>query len=224
MVNRNTKIIISTILLGCLVMAFVDAVLQPGYVMKSMIKIIFFLVIPYLVSLKVKQISFKPLFDFHHKGLRQSFILGIGIFLLILGGYFLVRLFYPFDSITAILISDVGVNQDNFLWVASYIAICNAFLEEFFFRGFAFLLLLPLIGRKKSYLFSSITFALYHVAIMKGWFSPVLFILAILGLMIGGCIFNYLDEKNGTIFQSWMVHMFANLAINTVGMILFGMI
>lgn len=59
---------------------------------------------------------------------------------------------------------------------------------------------------------------------MKGWFSPVLFILAILGLMIGGCIFNYLDEKNGTIFQSWMVHMFANLAINTVGMILFGMI
>ena len=44
------------------------------------------------------------------------------------------------------------------------------------------------------------------------------------GLIAGGCIFDYLNEKNGNIYSSWFVHMFANFAINTVGMILFGVI
>ena len=44
------------------------------------------------------------------------------------------------------------------------------------------------------------------------------------GLIVGGCIFNYLNEKNDNIYPSWFVHMFANFAINTVGFILFGIL
>ena len=40
------------------------------------------------------------------------------------------------------------------------------------------------------------------------------------GLVIGGVIFNWLNEKLDTIYCSWLTHMFANFAINTIGFIL----
>ena len=39
-------------------------------------------------------------------------------------------------------------------------------------------------------------------------------------LVIGGMIFNWLNEKLDTIYCSWLTHMFANFAINTIGFIL----
>ena len=35
---------------------------------------------------------------------------------------------------------------------------------------------------------------------------------------------DYLNERCENIYMSWLVHMFANFAINTVGCILFGII
>ena len=64
----------------------------------------------------------------------------------------------------------------------------------------------------------------YHTAMMIGWFSISLFILLLLSLIIAGFIFNYLNERNNNIYSSWMVHMFANFAINTIGFILFGIL
>ena len=75
-------------------------------------------------------------------------------------------------------------------------------------------------SRRFAYLFSAGLFAMYHAAMMIGWFSPLLYGLAMLGLTAGGIIFNWLNEKQGTIYVSWLVHMFANFAINTVGFIL----
>jgi hypothetical protein len=37
-------------------------------------------------------------------------------------------------------------------------------------------------------------------------------------------IFNILNEKSENIYASWLSHMFANFAINTIGFILFGII
>ena len=67
-------------------------------------------------------------------------------------------------------------------------------------------------------------FALYHVAMMIGWFSLPIFIIVMAGLFAGGLIFNYLNEKSGTVYPSGLLHMCANFAINTVGFILFGII
>ena len=64
-------------------------------------------------------------------------------------------------------------------------------------------------------------FALYHIAMMIGWLGVPVILISILGLFIGGMIFNRFDEKNGTIYLSWLVHMFANFATNTIGFILF---
>ncbi len=46
----------------------------------------------------------------------------------------------------------------------------------------------------------------------------------IVGLMLVGYIFNYITEKLDSFLASWIVHIFANLAINTIGFIMLGII
>lgn len=87
-----------------------------------------------------------------------------------------------------------------------------------------FLTLKRITGRKFAYLFSAVVFAISHIAMMIGWFKIDIFMLIMAGLLVGGLIFNYLNEKSETIYPSWLVHMFANFAINTVGFMLFGII
>ncbi|MEE1043522.1 MAG: CPBP family intramembrane glutamic endopeptidase, partial [Clostridia bacterium] len=109
----------------------------------------------------------------------------------------------------------------NFLWVAIYISFANSFLEEFFFRGFAFITLKKFVSSKVAYIFSSFAFALYHIAMMIGWFGLPVILISLAGLFAGGMIFNRLDDKRGNIYLSWLTHMFANFATNTIGFILF---
>lgn len=42
--------------------------------------------------------------------------------------------------------------------------------------------------------------------------------------MIVGYIFNYITEKSASFLASWIVHIFANLAINTIGFMMLGII
>ena len=93
-------------------------------------------------------------------------------------------------------------------------------LEEFLFRGFVFVNLKKGTNRITAYAVSSAAFSLYHVAMMIGWFNIGLFLLVLVGLGVGGIIFNYLNEKHQSVYTSWFVHMFANFAINTIGFIL----
>lgn len=59
---------------------------------------------------------------------------------------------------------------------------------------------------------------------MIGWFKLDVFLIVMAALFAGGIIFNYLNEKSETLYPSWLVHMFANFAINTIGFMLFGII
>ena len=58
---------------------------------------------------------------------------------------------------------------------------------------------------------------------MDGWFHPVWFGLFIVGLAVGGMIFNFLDLK-GSIWCGWLVHMAADAAIMLIGMRMFGIL
>ena len=201
-------------------MALVDGVLRPGYAAKSAIKIAVFMLIPLMATRADQEILYLPLLRPKKKGLLPAIALGIGIYAVILGGYFLISPFFNFSQIAGALTENAGVTKENFLYVSLYISFINSFLEEFFFRGFVFTNLKQLTGRKLAYIFSAAAFSLYHVAMMIGWFSPALFLLVMMGLVIGDMIFNWLNEKLDTIYCSWLTHMFANFAINTIGFIL----
>ena len=118
----------------------------------------------------------------------------------------------------------MGITAENFIYVSLYISLMNSFLEEFFFRGFGFITLKKYASREMAYLFSSSLFAVYHIGMLVGMFHFGALLLLMVGLIVGGCIFNFLNERNENIYPSWFVHMFANFAINTVGFILFGVL
>lgn len=212
--------VVLTAVVCCGLMAFVDGVLMPGYAVKSAFKILLFLLVPFLVSRCCKEVQFKELFRFRRSRILLPLLLGAGVYLVIVGAYALFRDVFDFSGIAGSLSENAGVSRENFLFVAIYISFANSLLEEFFFRGFLFVNLKNTLSRRAAYLISAFAFALYHVAMMIGWFSVLPFLLCMIGLAAGGMIFNCMNEKQGSIYASWLVHMFANFAINTIGFIL----
>ena len=220
MKKRSVWPVLLTACLCCGIMALVDGVVRPGYAVKSAIKLCVFFVIPTVLTLLDRDLICLQLLKPRKKGLLTAIGLGVGIYGLILGAYFLIGPWFDFSSIAQSLTANAGVTKETFLFVSLYISFVNSFLEEFFFRGFVFTNLKLRGSRRWAHLFSAAIFAVYHVAMMTGWFSPVLFILVMAGLTAGGVIFNLLNEKLDTIYASWLTHMFANFAINTIGFLL----
>ena len=225
MKKRSNYIIISVIILA-LSVCFIDAIIKPNYIIKSIIKIIFYLLIPtiYFIINKDELKDFKSLFIPTKKDILKTTILSVSIYLLFVLGYFLVRNFIDFSNITTNLTNNMGIDKNNFIFVTLYISFINSFLEEFFYRGYAFITLKKHINKKTAYIFSSSIFTIYHIGMLTDFFKFPEIILMIIGLFIGGCIFNYLNEKTNNIYPSWIVHMFTNFGINTIGFILFGII
>ena len=209
------------VIIACIVMCIVDAVIQPGYAIKSAIKIIMFLLIPIVYGLFLKEFNIKNLMKPDKKGLCIALCLGFVIYGVVLGSYWIFKDVFDFSALTGSLNETTGVNKSNFIWVAIYISFVNSLLEEFFFRGFSFITLKKLTSRRFAYVFSSMAFALYHIAMMIGWFGLPVILISLVGLFIGGMIFNRFDEKSENIYLSWLIHMFANFATNTIGFILF---
>ena len=209
------------VIIACTVMGIVDAVIQPGYAVKSFIKVIMFLLIPLTYGFFNREVHIKKLFQPDKKGLMIALLSGLGVYAVVLGAYLAFKDVFDFSALTKSLNETTGVNKSNFLWVALYISFVNSLLEEFFFRGFSFILLKKIVSTRFAYVFSSLTFALYHIAMMIGWFGVPVIVISLMGLFAGGMIFNKFDEKSETIFLSWLIHMFANFATNTIGFILF---
>ena len=209
-----------------LAITLIDAFVHPNYFMKIPLKIIFFLALPMLFFVRNKEAfaDFKNLFVFRKKGILTALFLGLGVYAVILGGYFFTRNIIDYSNVTSSLTSGMGITAENFIYVSLYISLMNSFLEEFFFRGYGFITLKKYTSRKVAYLFSSSLFAVYHIGMLVEMFHFGVLLLLLLGLIVGGCIFNYLNERNDNIYPSWFVHMFANFAINTVGFILFGVL
>ena len=223
---NSKKLVIALVVFSTLIMCFIDGVITPPYLIKSIIKIMLFLVIPmiYFIVNKEKRSDLKKLFFPKKKDFLLALLLGVMVYVVIMGAYFILRSYIDLETIKESLTSGTGINAQNFVYIAIYISFINSLLEEFFFRGFSFLVLKQETSRKFAYVFSSVMFAVYHVGMTSGWFNIFIYALAMLGLFVGACIFDFLNEKCENIYPSWMVHMCANFAINTVGFILFGII
>lgn len=219
--RRKLWPIVAAALLGCACMALIDGVIRPGYLAKSLIKLALFLGLPLLCAHFDREIDLRRLFRASRRGFAAALGAGIAVYAVVLLAYFLARNVFDFSALTRNLTAQTGVKRENFLFVALYISFVNSLLEEFFFRGFAFLTLRPKTGRGIAYAFSSLAFALYHLAMMQGWFSVWVALLTLIGLFAGGVIFDWFDERFDSIYLSWLIHMFANFATNTVGFMLF---
>lgn len=218
---KQKQLILLLSLLPCLALAYLDGVAHPAFVLKSAIKVLLFIGVPVLYAVKTKSAFYKPLLTFDRSALRFALVLGGCVFSLILGCYFALGSLLDLSAVVGQLETSMAVTADNFIAVALYIAIINSFCEEFFFRGFVFFQLKQTHTRMVAHCLSALFFALYHVAIIAFWFDLWVFALCMIALFIGGVLFNLLNENSGTIYPSWLTHACANLAINSIGMILF---
>lgn len=224
MKQKRFYVIVSTVLCA-LAMVFVDGVIQPPYGLKSFLKVVLFLLVPlgYFGIFRAWD-SLKALFLLKKRELAVALALGIGAFGVITGGYMLVSKFFNLDDAIWLMTAEGGVNPENFVYVSIYISLVNSMLEEFFFRGYAFLNLKSLTSRPFAYLFSAVLFAIYHLGMVSGNGNPLIWGGALILLTASGLILNALNEHSGSILTSWLLHMCANLGINAVGFYVFGMI
>lgn len=197
-------------------MAFTETVIEPTYFVKSAMKAAVFLLFP-LIFAKIAGIKLSGRsFTLSGKSIVKLLALGCFIYAVIIGAYAFTKNAFDYSLLVDSLSADQKVDGGNFIWIALYISFCNSFLEEFLFRFLSFLELSKYAGKKFAYIFSSVLFAVYHIAMIGTSFPPLLLLLALLGITAGGFIFDFVDEKNGTVYNSWIIHMFADFAIMTV--------
>ncbi|NLT58250.1 MAG: CPBP family intramembrane metalloprotease [Clostridiales bacterium] len=211
--------------IGCLSLAFIEIALQPSFLLKTLCKVTLFVACIFLYQVTNQSVSMLRMFRLGHpRQLLWALGGGLLVYFFILCAFWLFRRFIDLSVISNSLVHDSSVNAGNFLGVSLYISFVNSLLEEIFFRGYAFLALRESVPEVYAGLLSAIAFSLYHFAAMAGWFSPWLFLLLLIGLFVSGLLFNWMDAKPGNIYNSWLVHMFANFAINTIGFFMFGML
>lgn len=208
--NKKTYLL----LLGfTLVMMLIDIQGGFSYWGRSLLKISFFGLIPLMMF--YRQIHLSDLFK---KGKHLKLIVGTSVVVLLgFGLIFLVLNHYAlFEGVKASLSNQVGVNTSNYPLVFIYVVLINGPLEEFFFRYLLQKSTWP-FSSTLMLVVSSFFFAIYHVGMLFTMFPWYLFGLAIIGLMGVGIFFSTLNRLNDSINYSIIVHMAANIAINTIG-------
>lgn len=219
--QKSIYIIVATLFV-VVALYIIEQVLAANYVVKSVSKLLLFLVssIGYIqifghnfVKQSIKEFKFsgKP---------TKIHLLGLSLILLMLVVFFGLKNFMNLDAMMDDFINKYEVTPRTFIFYSLYIIIGNAFLEEFFFRGFVFLNLKEAGYRKLGYFLSSLLFSIYHISIFLSWFSVGVFVLALVGLMVGGLIFAYLDDKQETFLNSLFVHMCADIGLMIIGFLM----
>ncbi|SRR6056297_1621981 len=224
--KTQKRIIIAYSLTAVLLLYAVEQILMPGYIIKSISKIMIFFVGP---SLLYKALGKKKKNSFFAKkgsvSLKRIVFFGAGAFASVMAAYELLRGQINPEIIIGELERALEVNAENFIVVGIYIIVVNAAIEEIFFRGFVFLNLKNNSQGERFFAhgYSALLFSVYHLSIFKTWFDVKLIAVAILGLIAAGIFFNCIDEKNETIVYSYMVHACGDAAIILIGLRMFGL-
>ena len=217
--KSNTKksiLMITLIVVICIAMAIIETIIEPAYFVKSILKIVLFLFLPLVFMKLQKQRVFADTFSLNKKRILKLLGLGLIIYVIIMAAFFITKRIFNYSSLVNSLSADQKVSQNSFILIALYISFCNSLLEEFLFRFVAFIKLSEYTTKNVAYIFSSCMFALYHIAMIGSSFPVSLLLLALVGLAVGGGIFNYVDDKSRNIYNSWIIHMFADFAIMTI--------
>ena len=161
--------------------------------------------------------NLKSIFSFKFtKDFFVSVFLGVLGMCLFWGLVYLLTPILDMSKLTSGL-SHIAVDIENYWYVTAYIVLINSFLEEMFFRGMCHLKLAENSNETFACCFSSLLFSVYHLTMISNIMHPGLTLLCLIGLFFVGLIFIWLNKKTKNIYNSWIVHACANIAINVVG-------
>jgi len=218
MKHKNVLLLTSFSLLACILHAAILQTPFNDYVYTSAFKVIVFLLCPVLYFQVSKEGSLKELFSLFsmngdRKNIRLAFLLGLGVFAIIVVAFIIMRPFFD-SAVVAEALAENGITANNAIFVFLYIVVINAALEQLFFRGFVFLTLYRMGMKWYAHAYSSLLFSFYHIPILINAASPGILVLCTVGLVAAGLIFNALAIRFKSISGSLIVHISANLALN----------
>lgn len=218
MVKKKILFGIVSAVLFLIVMTFTEKILQPNYFVKSLIKISVIALIFFSYSSIFKQNLKESIFFRKMKPAKNLYFFMAVVFSGILLIFFMIRNYLDLPSIRQNLVSKEQLSKQNCLFIFSYIAIVNSFLEESLFRG----LFSHLFEKHQNYgiLFSALMFSIYHLGIIDSWLNPAILIFCMIGLFLAGIFLQWICNHYDSVKASWLVHGCANLAIDTIGVIL----
>jgi membrane protease YdiL (CAAX protease family) len=217
MKNKNLWLITAFSLAACILH---DVMLYSPfnrYLFTSIAKIVLFITLPVICIKAFKIGSFKDIFKLKgdSKYIKISLFIGLSVFAAIATAFLFLRHFLDQTMIIGAF-ANHGISAANFVFVFIYVVLINAALEEIFFRGFVFKKLHDMGFKRYAHIFSSLLFAVYHVAIIRGALSVGMFIFVMTMLVVAGLIFNFFTVKCRSIAGALIVHVSANFALNLI--------
>lgn len=207
------KLILIYTIFSISIIMFVDLFLEVDYITKSILRILFFVVIPVIYIIDNENINLIDYFKVSKLStLKYGLFYGLLSFLFILIAYYLLKDFLDMNSLIETA-NKYNVDKTNIIYISLYLCIINAFQEEFFFRGFIFKTLNDEGETKLGYLLSSLTFSIYHLGVIMAWFNIFLLIVAILAMSLFASLLNYINTKTDGFLNSYIVHIFIDISI-----------
>lgn len=192
-----------------MILYLTEQVYELPYLIKTLIKVPLFVVIPIVSVLTLENHSLKIKY-------ANVVIQALGVFSIVMIAFYLFSKWIDFDTIRNDFSQRLEINKTMFVWASIYTIFINAFIEELFFRAYVF-------GRLRkqnkvlAYVFSSLLFAIYHLTIFMTWFNLPILLLILLGLFLGGMIFSYNFDKHNSIVAAFIVHVAADVAVVVIG-------
>ncbi len=116
----------------------------------------------------------------------------------------------------------LGLELDT-IWkyaaVGFFYALCHSLMEEYYWRWFVFGRLRLVRGLASAICISSLGFMAHHVILLAtffGWGSPWTYLFSF-SVAVGGAVWAWLYERDGSLYGPWISHLFVDAAIFLVG-------
>lgn len=104
------------------------------------------------------------------------------------------------------------VSSATVLLIAPVTILANSLLEEFFYRGFAFGLLVRK-NRRLGYLVPAVAFTGQHLLFIYHWLTPFPLALALGGLFLLALVLQRIYEKADSLVAPWIIHILGDVAM-----------
>ncbi len=147
------------------------------------------------------------------RGLKRSVALGLLAIVIFWGLYYALA-----DRLLdeAVIIEKIKerfhVRAENIFWVAPLTIFVNSFVEEFFYRGFAFG---QLVRRNAwvGYLLPAATFTAQHLAFTYHWTGWAPIVMGVVALTTFALVLQWIYAACDTLVAAWVIHMFGDVAM-----------
>ncbi len=157
-------------------------------------------------------------FKWATRGLLQGTLLGVAVFCVIWGSYYFfarghIDLENFHTKLSAVGLTSVGI----YLLLSAYWTFINSALEEYVFRFFFYQQAEKVWRKPIAIAMVALFFTIHHTLALAAYVPWWQNVLASLGVFIGSVMWSWLYAHYKTIIPAYICHVFADIAVFSIG-------